>query len=68
LPEIVSFTATGNAASRAVMRRLGMRHDPAGDFEHPALPPGHPLRDHVLYRVSAAGFDAGAGRHQGRAQ
>lgn len=52
LAEIVSFTARGNAASRAVMRRLGMTSDPAEDFEHPALPPGHPLRSHVLYRLS----------------
>ena len=50
LERIVSFTAAGNERSRAVMRRLGMRHDPAEDFDHPALPPGHPLRRHVLYR------------------
>jgi RimJ/RimL family protein N-acetyltransferase len=56
LQEIVSFTATGNAPSRAVMRRLGMTRDPAEDFEHPALPPGHPVRRHVLYRLSRAGF------------
>jgi RimJ/RimL family protein N-acetyltransferase len=52
LAGIVSFTATGNAASRAVMHRLGMTRDPAGDFEHPAVPAGHPLRRHVLYRLS----------------
>lgn len=63
VPEVVSFTATGNAASRAVMRRLGMRHDPAEDFEHPALPPGHPLRGHVLYRVSRAAADTSTGGH-----
>ena len=67
LPEIVSFTASGNAASRAVMRRLGMSHDPAGDFEHPALAPGHPLRDHVLYRLSSAAFDTGAERRDDQA-
>ena len=50
LPEVVSFTATGNRRSRAVMERLGMRHDPAADFDHPRLPSGHPLRRHVLYR------------------
>ena len=66
LPEIVSFTASGNAASRAVMRRLGMRHDPDEDFEHPALPPGHPLRNHVLYRLSRAGFDTGTGSRHGQ--
>jgi len=51
LPEIVSFTATGNLRSRAVMERLGMTHDPADDFDHPALEDG-PLRRHVLYRLA----------------
>jgi len=49
--EIVSFTATTNLRSQAVMRRLGMRHDPADDFDHPSLPDGHRLRRHVLYRL-----------------
>ena len=52
LDEVVSFTTAGNARSRAVMTRLGMRYDPADDFDHPRLPPGHPLRRHVLYRVA----------------
>jgi hypothetical protein len=29
-----------------------MQHDPNGDFEHPRLPAGHPLRHHVLYRLN----------------
>jgi RimJ/RimL family protein N-acetyltransferase len=52
LAELVSFTAEQNARSRAVMRRLGMWHASAGDFDHPDLPPGHPLRRHVLYRLA----------------
>jgi RimJ/RimL family protein N-acetyltransferase len=52
LTEIVSFTTVANEPSRRVMERLGMAHDVAGDFEHPALPPGHPVRPHVLYRLS----------------
>jgi RimJ/RimL family protein N-acetyltransferase len=52
LGEIVSFTVPANVRSRAVMERLGMTHDPAGDFDHPKLPEGHPLRRHVLYRLS----------------
>ena len=55
LDEIVSFTAAGNLRSRRVMEKLGMTHDPADDFDHPSLAPGHPLRRHVLYRVRPAG-------------
>ena len=51
LSEIVSFTARVNVRSRAVIERIGMRRDLAGDFEHPALPEGHRLRPHVLYRI-----------------
>lgn len=53
LAEVVSFTASGNTRSRAVMERLGMHRDPADDFDHPDLPEGHPLRPHVLYRLAA---------------
>jgi RimJ/RimL family protein N-acetyltransferase len=52
LAEIVSFTVVGNRRSRAVMARIGMAHDPAGDFDHPSLPEGSPLRRHVLYRLT----------------
>lgn len=50
--EVVAFTVPQNVRSRAVMERLGMRRDPADDFEHPRLPQGHPLRRHVLYRIT----------------
>jgi RimJ/RimL family protein N-acetyltransferase len=49
LEEIVSFTVVGNRRSRAVMERLGMQL--SGTFEHPALPVGHPLSLHCLYRL-----------------
>lgn len=39
LAEIIAITLPGNAASRAVMHRLGMRRDPARDFDHSDLPP-----------------------------
>jgi RimJ/RimL family protein N-acetyltransferase len=54
LDEIVSFTSERNEPSWRVMERLGMSHDPADDFEHPRVPLGHPLRPHVLYRLSRA--------------
>ena len=53
LPEIVSFTAIGNRRSRAVMERIGMCNANE-DFDHPAVPEGHPHRLHCLYRISAA--------------
>jgi ribosomal-protein-alanine N-acetyltransferase len=49
--EIVSFTSAINVRSWRVMERLGMRRDLGGDFEHPNVPEGHPLRPHVLYRI-----------------
>lgn len=54
LDEIVSFTVSANVRSRRVMERLGMVHDVAGDFDHPALPARHRLARHVLYRVAPA--------------
>jgi RimJ/RimL family protein N-acetyltransferase len=52
LAEIVSFTVPSNLRSRRVMEQLGMTRKPADDFDHPALPEGHPLRRHVLYRLA----------------
>ena len=51
LDEIVSFTAVVNERSWRVMERLGMVRDAAGDFDHPNVPEGHPIRPHVLYRL-----------------
>ena len=56
LSEVVSFTSVTNHRSRAVMERLGMRRDPAEDFDYPALPEGHPLRQHVLYRLGSDSY------------
>lgn len=50
--EIVAYAVSGNAASRRVMERIGMRRDPADDFDHPRLAPADPLRRHVLYRIA----------------
>jgi len=55
LDEIVSFTSNANVRSWRVMERLRMRRDASGDFEHPNVPAGHPLRPHVLYRISRKG-------------
>ena len=53
LTDIVSMTAAPNVRSIAVMERLGMTRDAADDFDHPNVPAGHPLRRHVLYRLSS---------------
>lgn len=52
LPEIVSFAVPANVRSIRVMQKIGMQRDEAGDFDHPELPLGHPLRRHVLYRAA----------------
>jgi RimJ/RimL family protein N-acetyltransferase len=54
LKEIVSFTVPANVRSRRVMEKLGMTYRSEDDFEHPALPDGHRLRRHVLYRLTRA--------------
>ncbi len=54
LRDVVSITSVSNVRSQRVMRRIGLTHDPADDFDHPNLPEGHPLRPHVMYRASAA--------------
>ena len=56
LSDIVSFTSVLNLRSQAVMRRLGMTHNAADDFDHPNLPAGNRLRRHVLYRIDAPGW------------
>jgi hypothetical protein len=33
--------------------RLGTSGDAGGDFDHPRIEEGHPLRHHVLYRIGA---------------
>ena len=49
--ELVAMTAATNLRSQRVMQKLGMTHAPEDDFDHPRLPPGHPLQRHVLYRI-----------------
>ncbi len=59
LDEIVAFTAATNVRSCAVMTRIGMTHDPSGDFDHPRLPlrqPAAPPRDVPDHPVTAAPY------------
>ena len=56
LAEIVALTVLANRPSWHVMEKLGMLRDPADDFDHPRMPPDHPRRRHILYRIGAARF------------
>jgi RimJ/RimL family protein N-acetyltransferase len=56
LPEVVSFTAVNNLASRRVMEKIGLQHNTKDDFDHPKLEQNSPLRRHVLYRLSRADY------------
>lgn len=51
VPEVVAITVPANEPSWSLMAKLGMTRDPDGDFDHPALPPGHRLRLHLTYRI-----------------
>ncbi|MCY1321758.1 Acetyltransferase (GNAT) domain protein [compost metagenome] len=52
LAEVIGYTSRINEPSRALMERLGMRSDPAEDFDDVTVPEGNPLRPHVLYRIT----------------
>lgn len=62
--EVVSYTATVNHRSSAVMERLGMSHDPDDDFDHPLLEQGHRLCRHLLYRLPAERWHERHGRSE----
>ena len=51
-PAVAAITAAVNARSRGLMERLGMVRDPAGEFDHPMVPDGSPLKRHVTYRIA----------------
>ena len=53
IEELVAFTTVTNLRSQRVMQKIGM--ECVGQFNHPALPEGHPLRRHVLYWTGIKG-------------
>jgi ribosomal-protein-alanine N-acetyltransferase len=61
LPEIVAFTPPANEPSWRLMERLGMAR--SGEFDHPRLPEGHPLRRHFLYRITHSEWAGSTGSH-----
>lgn len=52
VPHIVAITAARNAASRAMMERLGMAYVEGGDFDHHGFAADDPLRHIVTYRIT----------------
>lgn len=50
-PAIHAITVPANVASWRLMERLGMVRVAGGDFDHPGLAPGDPLRRHITYRI-----------------
>jgi RimJ/RimL family protein N-acetyltransferase len=57
LDRVVAFTVPANTNSWGLMRRLGMEQ--IGTFDHPGLPEGHRLRQHVLYALTSPAPKAG---------
>jgi len=57
LDEVFAYTAVTNVRSRSVMERLGL-HNTDQNFEHPNLPKGHPLSEHVVYKLSKQTWSA----------
>jgi RimJ/RimL family protein N-acetyltransferase len=51
IDEIISITAVINTKSVSVMEKIGMRTNPAENFDHPKVAMDNPLRPHVLYRL-----------------
>ncbi len=49
VPRIVSMTARTNEPSWSLMKKLGLEHRPALDFDHPRIDDASPLKRHVVY-------------------
>lgn len=60
LSEVYSFTSVENLRSRAVMERLYMLNTHK-NFEHPDIPLGNQLREHVLFKLTKERWRTHAG-------
>ncbi len=58
LDEVVAHAVYDNDRAVHVMEKLGMKRDPKGDFAYPKLPKGHPLGQHLLYRLKRKDYQA----------
>ncbi len=63
LDDVIGYTSAIHLPSRAQMEALGMIRDPADDFDDPTVPDGHPLKPHVLYRMSLQSYENGGEPH-----
>jgi len=55
LDEIISFAVESNNRSFAVMKRIGMIHDPSRDFDYPGIPDTHPqIKPHLFYYAESS--------------
>jgi len=52
LPSIAAITVPSNTRSWGLMERLGMKRVAGGDFDHPDVADGSPLKRHILYRLA----------------
>jgi RimJ/RimL family protein N-acetyltransferase len=50
-PMVIGYTSAINTPSRRAMEKAGMAHVAGADFDDDSVPPGDPLRPHVLYRI-----------------
>lgn len=48
IKDIYSFTSLPNKRSERVMQKIGMER--IKEFDHPLVPPAHPLLRHILYK------------------
>ena len=56
LKKIVSFTPIHNIKSRRVMEKIGLKHNPINDFDHPKVALDSPLSRHVLYSLTTDAY------------
>ncbi|WP_326524318.1 GNAT family N-acetyltransferase [Sphingomonas sp.] len=54
LDHISAITVAANEQSWGLMERLGMTRVTNGDFDHPAVPDGSPLKRHRTWRIDRA--------------
>lgn len=61
-PHVIALTVAGNADSRALMERLGMRRRPDLDYVDSRFPSPGELNPTIIYRIDAADWPAARAR------